>query len=84
MLPIRRASWTVGGVVNKLPVDVDIKVEGAQDMWQDKRESRIGGKEPKLCSFAFFVLRRPSSVLDGLSKQVYYHFHRSRRPPLLY
>jgi hypothetical protein len=40
----------VGDVVNKLPVDVDIKVEVAQDTWQDKSGKYwIGGEEAKLC-----------------------------------
>jgi len=55
--PKSKLDVAVGDVVNKHPVD--IKVEVAQDMWQDKSgKCWIGGNEPQLCSVAFFVLRR--------------------------
>jgi len=57
--PKSKLDVAVGDVVNKLPGDIDIKVEMAQDMWQDKSgKCWIGDKQPKLCSVAFFVLRR--------------------------
>ena len=48
--PKSKLDVAVGDVVNNLPVDVDIKVEVAQDTWQDKSGKYwIGGEEPKLC-----------------------------------
>jgi len=48
--PKSKLDVSVGDVVNKLPVDVDIEVEVAQDTWQDKGGKHwIGGEEPKLC-----------------------------------
>ena len=48
--PKSKLDVAVGDVVNNLPGDVDIKVEVAQDTWQDKSGKYwIGGEEPKLC-----------------------------------
>ena len=48
--PKSKLDVAVGDVVNKLPEDVDIKVEVAQDTWQDRSGKYwIGGEDPKLC-----------------------------------
>ena len=48
--PKSKLDVAVGDVVNNLPGEVDIKVEVAQDTWQDKSGKYwIGGEEPKLC-----------------------------------
>jgi Growth-Arrest-Specific Protein 2 Domain len=48
--PKSKLDVAVGDVVNKLPEDVDIKVEVAQDTWQDKSGKYwIGSEDPKLC-----------------------------------
>jgi hypothetical protein len=48
--PKSKLDVAVGDIVNKLPEDVDIKVEVAQETWQDKSGKYwIGGQEPRLC-----------------------------------
>jgi hypothetical protein len=48
--PKSKLDVAVGDVVNNLPEDVDIKVEVAQETWQDKSGKYwIGGEDPKLC-----------------------------------
>jgi hypothetical protein len=48
--PKSKLDVAVGDVVNKLPEDVDIKIEVAQDTWQDKSGKYwIGGEESRLC-----------------------------------
>ena len=48
--PKSKLDVAVGDVVNKLPEDVDIKVEVAQETWQDRSGKYwIGGEDPKLC-----------------------------------
>ncbi len=48
--PKSKLDVAVGDVVNKLPEDVDIKVEVAHDTWQDRSGKYwIGGEDPKLC-----------------------------------
>jgi hypothetical protein len=50
--PKSKLDVAVGDVVNKLPEDVDIKVEVAQDTytWQDRSGKYwIGGEDPRLC-----------------------------------
>jgi len=85
--PKSKLDVAVGDVVNKLPVDVDIKVEVAQDTWQDKSGKYwIGGEEPKLC---FCRILRSQTVMVRVgggwmefSKWVF--FIVLSRPPLLY
>ena len=48
--PKSKLDVAVGDVVNQLPEDVDIKVEVAQETWQDRSGKYwIGGEDPKLC-----------------------------------
>ena len=48
--PKSKLDVAVGVVVNKLPVDVDIKVEVAQETWEDRSGKYwIGSDEPRLC-----------------------------------
>jgi hypothetical protein len=48
--PKSKLDVAVGEVVNKLPEDVDIKIEVAQDTWQDRSGKYwIGGDDAKLC-----------------------------------
>ena len=48
--PKSKLDVAVGDVVNKLPEDVDIKVEVAQETWQDRSGKYwIGGEDAKLC-----------------------------------
>ena len=48
--PKSKLDVAVGDVVNNLPEDVDIKVEVAQETWQDRSGKYwIGGEDPRLC-----------------------------------
>jgi hypothetical protein len=69
----------VGDVVNKLPADVDIKVEVAQDTWQDKSGKYwIGSEDPKLCFCRILrsqtVMVRVGGGWMELSKWVFLNF----------
>ena len=81
--PKSKLDVAVGDVVNKLPVDVDIKVEVAHDTWQDKSGKYwIGGEEqPKLCFCRILrsqtVMVRVGGGWMELSKWVFFY----RDPP---
>lgn len=75
--PKSKLDVAVGDVVNKLPEDVDIKVEVAQDTWQDKSGKYwIGGEDPKLCFCRILrshaVMVRVGGGWMELSKCVFY------------
>jgi hypothetical protein len=77
--PKSKLDVAVGDVVNKLPEDVDIKVEVAQDTWQDKSGKYwIGGEDPKLCFCRILrshaVMVRVGGGWMELSKFIQTHF----------
>jgi hypothetical protein len=48
--PKSKLDVAVGDVVNNLPDDVDIKIEVAQETWQDRSGKYwIGSEDPRLC-----------------------------------
>jgi Growth-Arrest-Specific Protein 2 Domain len=81
--PKSKLDVAVGDVVNNLPEDVDIKVEVAQETWQDKSGKYwIGGEDPKLCFCRILrsqtVMVRVGGGWMELSKWVFFapiHFH---------
>ncbi|KAI0306919.1 hypothetical protein B0F90DRAFT_1683521 [Multifurca ochricompacta] len=77
--PKSKLDVAVGDVVNKLPVDVDIKVEVAQDTWQDRSGKYwIGSEDPKLCFCRILrshaVMVRVGGGWMELSKFIQTHF----------
>jgi len=76
--PKSKLDVAVGDVVNKLPADVDIKVEVAQDTWQDRSGKYwIGGEEARLCFCRILrsqtVMVRVGGGWMELSKWVFFY-----------
>ncbi|KAH9173411.1 hypothetical protein EDB89DRAFT_1959717 [Lactarius sanguifluus] len=77
--PKSKLDVAVGDVVNKLPDDVDIKVEVAHEAWQDRSGKYwIGGEDPKLCFCRILrshaVMVRVGGGWMELSKFIQTHF----------
>ncbi|KAI0248689.1 hypothetical protein BJV78DRAFT_1233619 [Lactifluus subvellereus] len=77
--PKSKLDVAVGDVVNKLPEDVDIKVEVAQETWQDRSGKYwIGSEDPKLCFCRILrshtVMVRVGGGWMELSKFIQTHF----------
>ncbi|KAI9467273.1 hypothetical protein BJY52DRAFT_59540 [Lactarius psammicola] len=77
--PKSKLDVAVGDVVNKLPEDVDIKVEVAHETWQDRSGKYwIGGEDPKLCFCRILrshaVMVRVGGGWMELSKFIQTHF----------
>ncbi|KAI9447766.1 hypothetical protein H4582DRAFT_1896216 [Lactarius indigo] len=77
--PKSKLDVAVGDVVNKLPDDVDIKVEVAHETWQDRSGKYwIGGEDPKLCFCRILrshaVMVRVGGGWMELSKFIQTHF----------
>ncbi|KAF8270996.1 hypothetical protein EI94DRAFT_1721674 [Lactarius quietus] len=77
--PKSKLDVAVGDVVNKLPEDVDIKVEVAQNTWQDRSGKYwIGSEDPKLCFCRILrsqaVMVRVGGGWMELSKFIQTHF----------
>ncbi|KAH9048968.1 hypothetical protein EDB84DRAFT_27487 [Lactarius hengduanensis] len=77
--PKSKLDVAVGDVVNKLPDDVDIKVEVAHEAWQVRSGKYwIGGEDPKLCFCRILrshaVMVRVGGGWMELSKFIQTHF----------
>jgi hypothetical protein len=82
--PKSKLDVAVGDVVNNLPEDMDIKVEVAQETWQDRSGKYwIGGEDPRLCFCRILrsqtVMVRVGGGWMELSKWVFILFG---RPPI--
>ena len=79
--PKSKLDVAVGDVVNNLPEDVDIKVEVAQETWQDRSGKYwIGGEDSRLCFCRILrsqtVMVRVGGGWMELSKWVFIRFSR--------